>query len=72
MITRYITEENDRWDLIAFKAYGDATKIQGIIDANPAVPIRAVLPAGLIINVPVIDDTQAESATATNLPPWKR
>ena len=70
MNTRYITLDGDRWDIIAWKAYGDATKYQDIIKANPAVPIRPVIPAGTIINVPVIEG--AEAPTLNSLPPWKR
>jgi phage tail protein X len=67
--TRYITAEGDRWDIIAYLAYGDATLYQGIIKANPDVPIRAVLPANIIINIPVISGAVE---TPSNLPPWKR
>lgn len=70
MITRYIALDGDRWDLIAWKAYGDATKYPEIVKANPAVPIRPFIEAGTIINVPVISG--AENPTQSNLPPWKR
>lgn len=67
--TKYITVEGDRWDTIAFKAYGDPLKITPLIEANPKVPKSPILPSGLTIFVPLM-----EKATAnTNiLPPWKR
>lgn len=67
--TRYTTKENDRWDLIAYKAYGDASNITPIVEANRGIAIDTVLPAGIILNVPII--ARAEIDT-TNLPPWKR
>ena len=68
-MTPYTTKQGDRWDLIAWKAYGDTSRLKDIIAANPTVPIWAVLPAGLQMQIPVI--SQAELDT-TNLPPWKR
>lgn len=69
-ITRYIAQKGDRWDIVAFKAYGDATKYQDIIKANPTVPIRPYIQAGTIINVPVIEGS--ETPLQSDLPPWKR
>jgi len=67
--TIYIAVQGDRWDLIAFRAYGDALKINELIDANPNVPITDEIPAGTILNVPVL----SEPVLDTNLlPPWKR
>lgn len=63
------TKEGDRWDLIAWRCYGDAQRIEPIITANPRIPIRTVLPAGLQVRVPVLD---APAADAAALPPWKR
>ena len=67
--TTYITKHNDRWDLIAFEAYGDATLISGIIQANPKMKIFDVLPAGLEINIPIVDPPQVQENL---LPLWKR
>lgn len=64
-----ITTDGDRWDLIAYRCYGNALAFERIIAANPDIPIRPVLPAGLRILVPVID---APSSLAASLPPWKR
>jgi phage tail protein X len=40
----HVTRANDRWDLLAWHYYGDATQVNVIIMANPAVPIDPVLP----------------------------
>jgi phage tail protein X len=70
-VVEYITNDGDRWDTIAFKAYGDATLINGIIEANTAISIVPVLKAGLRIIVPILElgEIQIDSEL---LPPWKR
>lgn len=67
--TTYKTVEGDRWDTIAFKAYGDATQYSKIIEANPFIPKGVVLPSGLTLYVPVED---RPSVNTSLLPPWKR
>lgn len=63
------TVANDRWDLIAWRCYGDPQRIEPLIAANPHLPIRSVLPAGETVCVPVLEPAQIASAS---LPPWKR
>jgi phage tail protein X len=65
----YVTKDGDRWDLIAYRMYGDANAYEPIIVANPDVPITPVLPGGLTILVPL---REQETVEATDLPPWKR
>lgn len=50
----YVTGPSDRWDMIAWRAYGDATEIAPLIAANPAVAISPVLPQGITIYCPLI------------------
>lgn len=69
--TEYITLEGERWDTVAYKAYGDPTAIEDIIDANPDVAITARLEAGIRLQIPV-KDTLAVEVDTTLLPPWKR
>lgn len=69
MWVEIVTRPNDRWDLIAFRMYGDPWAFERIVAANRDVPIRPVLPGGITIRVPVID---APTATATDVPPWRR
>jgi phage tail protein X len=66
---KYITVQGDRWDTIAYKAYGDATRITPLVEANPHVPKSAVLPSGLTINVPLME---VETVNTNLMPPWKR
>jgi len=65
----YVTNEGDRWDQISQAHYGTPYEYERIIAANPTIPIRASLPAGLRIAVPVISRTASQ---ASSLPPWKR
>lgn len=67
--TRYTTIQGDRWDTVAYKAYGDPMKITPIAEANPHVPKSPVLPAGIILNIPI---QERENVTSNILPPWKR
>jgi phage tail protein X len=67
--TKYITIEGDRWDTIAYRAYGNANEVEPIIFANPSVPITDVLPSGLELLVPIKDEPEVQQS---NLPPWKR
>lgn len=67
--TKYTTIQGDRWDTIAHKAYGDPLKISPIVEANPHVPKTPILPAGVVLYVPI---QEREDVSPTNLPPWKR
>ena len=67
--TRYITKQGDRWDLIAYKAYGDATMIDILITANPGIPVDPILPEGITLNIPIVDEPEVDKSL---LPPWKR
>lgn len=80
--TEYITRPGDRWDLIAYNAYGtvdmitldDDTQVNAmayIIDSNPGVPIQDILDPGLLLQVPIIPSTVIP-ISANQLPPWKQ
>ena len=67
--TIYTSKQGDTWASIAWKAYGDVSKMDIVIAENPYIPANPVIPGGLIIRVPILE------ATALNqylLPPWKR
>lgn len=66
----YITKDNDRWDLLGFKFYGDIKGQTTLMDANISVPLDPVLPQGITLIIPIIDDTESSIITE-NLPPWK-
>ena len=65
----YITKDNDRWDLIAYKFYNDATRYEPIINANPDVDISPILKSGLKLKLPVLDESET---IKFELPPWKK
>lgn len=65
----YITKDNDRWDLIAYKFYNDATRYEPIINANPDVNIYPILKSGLKLKIPVLDESET---IKFELPPWKK
>lgn len=55
----HITSENERWDTIAEKYYGDPYLYEPIIRSNPeVVPVGYVasplLPSGISITIPLI------------------
>lgn len=64
----YITKDGDRWDLIAYDYYGDATLYESIITANSDIPITPILPSGLKLQIPVRDEIEQ---IQFELPPWR-
>lgn len=64
----HITYAGERWDLLAFRYYGDPANYQPIIMANPLVPIESVFEAGVVIQIPIIAQ---QNIVSSNLPPWK-
>lgn len=69
--TQYITSEGERWDTVAYKAYGDASAFEKIVVANPTVAMFKRLPAGVRLKVPVVERTAVLTDTEL-LPPWKQ
>ena len=66
--TTYTTKGGERWDTIADKAYGDQMRVSEIRRANPHLPSYMVFPAGITLNIPIVEPATAQS----NLPPWKQ
>ena len=66
----YTTRDGDRWDLIAHKYYGNALLIDGLIAANPHLPIAAEFVSGLTVRVPVLDAKPQNQQE--EMPPWMR
>lgn len=62
----YTTRANDRWDLVAWRFYGDPARLSELIAANITVPIDPVFPAGVVLAVPVL----TAAASSTPVPPW--
>jgi phage tail protein X len=64
----HITKAGERWDLLAWRYYGDPTDYQTIVMANPGVAIEAVFDAGITLAVPIV---QKSAVVSVDLPPWK-
>jgi phage tail protein X len=64
----HVTTVGERWDLLAWRYYGDPSDYSPIIMANPDVAIEAVFDGGISIAVPIL---QKNSVVLVNLPPWK-
>lgn len=71
----HVTIEGDRWDLLAWRYYGDQYRQTVLLEANRdlwrdqlAAP-PPILPHGIRLKVPVIVE---EPGNAAALPPWKR
>lgn len=61
MMTTYRTSDGDMIDEIAFKQYGTTASgvVEQLLAANPGLSAAGpLLPAGLVITLPVIDTTQ--------------
>lgn len=69
--TQYVVQDGERWDSIAYKAYGRADLAHVIIEANPKVPITARLAGGTVLEIPILEETLVKT-DAELLPPWKR
>jgi phage tail protein X len=65
----HITRSGERWDLLAWEYYGDATLYSAMIMANPTIPIEPVFEAGLIIGIPIL---RVSPIQTVDLPPWKK
>jgi phage tail protein X len=66
----HLTGELERWDTLAWRYYGDATRYEPIIAANPHLAITPVLPSGVRIYIPILDN--AIAAQPSSAPPWLR
>ena len=64
----HITQAGERWDLIADAYYGDVTKMDLIIAANPNIAIRRALPGGLTLRIPILPEATEDLSLKT---PWR-
>ncbi|ATV43115.1 tail protein X [Pectobacterium brasiliense] len=70
MHLEHITTQGERWDTLSYLYYGDPLGYPRIIAANPHVPIVPLLPSGVVVLIPIIE--QAETSKAEDTPPWLR
>lgn len=64
----YITRDGDTYDLLAIAFYNDEKKASYIIQANENYIGTLVFEAGIILRVPILDETDVPET----LPPWRR
>ncbi len=67
---KYTAQQGDRWPDIAHKAYGEFHRWPDIAKANQHLALAAVLTAGTVVWVPVIDAAVA-APVVVGRPPWK-
>lgn len=65
----YVTEQGDKWDLIAHKQLGDCRHMNKLMAANPEYLEYYIFPAGIELQLPEID---SEQAALDALPPWRQ
>lgn len=65
----YTSLEGDRWDLIAYRFYGDIDQMTRIIEANPNMTLSEVLPTGTKLYIPIIAGLPPNNK---DLPYWMR
>jgi len=51
------TVAGDRWDLLAQRYYGDGSAYGFLLQANPSVPFTPRLPAGISLQIPILDES---------------
>lgn len=68
---QHTTVEGQRWDTIALINYGSAAMMHKIIEANPGIPRDDRLPAGIVLEIPILAKTEVVTSNE-KLPPWKR
>lgn len=67
----------ERWDLLAFRYYADVGRQGEVIAANrhlflEELRIPSILPAGLVLRIPIREVAGSTEAITSQLPPWKR
>lgn len=66
MATVYKTVAGDTFDIIAYQQYGDETKADKIMEANPELLDYFVFPANVSVVIPELDTTES----TVPMPPW--
>ena len=69
-VIRHTTRSGERWDLLAHRYYGNAMLVDGLIAANPHLPLAEEFSDGLTVFVPVLEAKPQN--TQAQLPPWLR
>ena len=65
----YITQQGDKWDLIAWQQLGETRHMNKLMAANTPYLDYFIFPAGIELTIPDID---TEQAALSSLPPWRQ
>ena len=65
------TIAGERWDQLAFRYYGNAMLYEPIIRANPYVVIEPILAEGIVLRIPLLEQTEIAEDLG-DLPPWRQ
>ncbi len=66
-MTTYTTMQNDAWDAIAYRLWGEETYFDRLMAANSEYLDTVLFPAGVVLRVP---EAPAQSQKL-ELPPWR-
>jgi len=64
----YVTMQNDAWDAIAYRLWGDERLFMDLVRANPEHLDAVLFPAGVRLHVP----PKPERVMEQDLPPWMK
>ncbi len=64
------TASGDRWDLLADHYYGNPTLLAPLLRANPQSAHIPILPEGLTLTIPVLEEAETDS-DASDHSPWR-
>jgi phage tail protein X len=67
MPSTYVTRQNDTWDAIAYRLWGQERLFDRLMRANPAHLDVVIFDSGVTLAVPADVDTSVETL---ELPPW--
>ena len=67
--TEIVLQEDTRWDIVSYRAYGTIDRIPEIAEANPTIPLRDMIEAGTKLYLPILEEAEIQT---DQLPPWKR
>lgn len=65
MSETYTTIQGDTWDLIAYKVYGEESRMTDLIKANPSHVRTVIFSAGTTLKVPAV-----LKESGNDRPPW--
>lgn len=75
--TKYITDSQDIWDIVALRAYGDERAMHTVIGANLKYLYQDAFPADVELNIPATATVAVNFRPTTQIPnirqllPWR-